>query len=271
MKAEGLAAVTGAGQGIGLAVSAELARRGFDVLALVFSADQIGAVRDAVLPGKVECRVLDVTAPGDFAFPEGLRVLVNNAGIRLKTLPVEHTALDEFRRIMEVNFFGSVEMARRAIPGMRAAGSGVICNISSGSLLFPIPFLSAYRASKGAVSAFSETLRIELAPLGIRVIEVMPGATLTGMSADSPSRNPADAVKFPPYAPMAEAMFRVNSASYKDPTPAADAARAIVDAILDDAAPMRHGTDAASTQGLRAWREQTDEAIYASAARAFGA
>jgi NAD(P)-dependent dehydrogenase (short-subunit alcohol dehydrogenase family) len=263
MNIEGIAAVTGAGQGIGLAVATELAQRGFDVLALVLEEGQIAAVADATrgAKGNVECRVLDVTQPGSFRFPDNLSVLVNNAGIRLQTFPVEEFQLDDWRKIFEVNFFAAVEMIRRAIPVLRAQGRGVICNITSGSILAPYTFLGPYRASKSALSSVCETLRLELAPLGIRTVEILPGFTESGLNKDSPAARLADAAKFTAYAPMAQALLAANSKVFLRPTPAADAARAIVDAILDDNGPMRYGTDAGSNAALKAWRESSDEDI----------
>jgi NAD(P)-dependent dehydrogenase (short-subunit alcohol dehydrogenase family) len=90
-------------------------------------------------------------------------VLINNAGIRLKNLPIEDIPLDEWRLYFEVNFLGAVELTRRAIPLLRKRGRGVICNINSSSITAPMPFLAPYRATKGALAAFSETLRSELA------------------------------------------------------------------------------------------------------------
>ncbi|MGD9792513.1 MAG: SDR family NAD(P)-dependent oxidoreductase, partial [Acidimicrobiia bacterium] len=166
---DGIAAVTGAGQGIGLGVVGALAERGFDVLALVLEPSHAEAVAERVAgaPGTATVQVLDVTDIGDFAFPGNLQVLVNNAGIRMSTRPVEVIDSREWRRTMDVNFFGMVDMTRLALPIMRANGGGVICNVGSGGQHLPNPFLAAYRASKGAVSAFCESLRVEVAPFGI--------------------------------------------------------------------------------------------------------
>jgi NAD(P)-dependent dehydrogenase (short-subunit alcohol dehydrogenase family) len=187
MKIDGVAAVTGAGAGLGLGIAKALAQRGVDVLALVLEDAHVEAVQKelADASGALEVSILDVTRIGDFAFPDDLQVLVNNAGVRLSSRPIEAIESDEWRRTMDVNFFGMVDLTRLALPIMRHARRGVICNVSSGSLFAATPFLGAYRASKAAISAFSETLRIEVAPFGIRVVEIMPGAVKTGMNVDS--------------------------------------------------------------------------------------
>jgi NAD(P)-dependent dehydrogenase (short-subunit alcohol dehydrogenase family) len=261
MEINGVAAVTGAGQGIGLGITAALARRGFDVLALVLESSMEDAVRAATQDAKGDVRVdvLDVTNPGNFAFPDDLRVVVNNAGVRRAYLPVEMSESEEWRATFDVNFFGLVEMTRRAIPILRAAGRGVICNISSAALHSRCsPFLAPYRTSKAAVSALCESLRIELAPFGIRIVEIMPGPTVSGINADSILRRIADAVEFPDYAPMAELQFGYSKA-VPGATPAEVAGETIVDAILDDVGPMRYGTDAVSNAGLEKWRHTPDE------------
>jgi len=143
MARSGTVAVTGGGTGLGLGFVAEFARRGRKVMALALDESQRAAVEEATagLPGEVEFSILDVTRPGDFAFPEDIDVLVNNAGIRLKNIPVEEIGMDEWRRYFDVNFFGTVDMTKRALPLMRARGSGTICNVSSASVYVPIPFL----------------------------------------------------------------------------------------------------------------------------------
>ena len=85
--------------------------------------------------------------------------------------------VDRMRELFETNVFGLVEVTRRALPALRASGGGVICNVTSCSVLAPMPLFAAYRASKAAVGAFGESLRVEVAPAGIRVLEVMPGVS----------------------------------------------------------------------------------------------
>src|SRR5262245_15714980 len=142
MEPKGTAVVTGASRGIGKAVARELAARGFDVVATMRNLDD-----GADLAGVPNVRVarLDVTDPATFDLPERVRVLVNNAGVEDDNLPLEVMPDDVWRKLFETNVFGLVAVTRHAIPSLRAAGGGVICNVTSSSILAPVPFLGAYR------------------------------------------------------------------------------------------------------------------------------
>jgi NAD(P)-dependent dehydrogenase (short-subunit alcohol dehydrogenase family) len=258
MDAKGTALVTGANRGIGRAIALELARRGFEVVAAMRRPDTGGSLeREAEAEGlRIGVERLDLNAPSSFDPPAGLRVLVNNAGIEEDYLPVEATPLGQWRRIFETNLFGLVEVTRLSIPKLRETG-GVICNVTSSSLIVPTPFYAAYRASKAAVSALGETLRVELAPFGIRVLEVLPGPIDTDMLAGSD--RPLEAASLPEYRAMAERSFENRRGASALVTAPADAARSIADAILNDTAPLRVGCDPMSKQMLDAWRQTTDE------------
>lgn len=260
MEASGIALVTGASRGIGRAVALELASRGFEVVATMRNpAAGESLVAEAASSGcALRVERLDVTDPATISIPDGLRVIVNNAGVEAEHPPFEHTPLDLWRTMFETNVFGLVEVTRRAIPTLRAAGGGVICNVTSSSILAPVPFYAPYRSSKAAVMAIGESLRTELAPLGIRVVEIMPGPIDTDMLEDSD--RPAQAIDYPEYAPMAQKMYEGRQASVADMvTSTADAARAIADAILDDDGPLRSGCDPLSVGMLEAWRTTSDE------------
>jgi len=265
MARSGTVAVTGGGTGLGLGFVAEFARRGRKVMALALDESQRAAVEEATagLPGEVEFSILDVTRPGDFAFPEDIDVLVNNAGIRLKNIPVEEIGMDEWRRYFDVNFFGTVDMTKRALPLMRARGAGTICNVSSASVYVPIPFLGPYRSTKWAVSAFSETLRTEVEQFGIRVLEFLPGAVRTGMNVESVTRIMAQAVDCPPYAAMARKQHELSKAANVVPIEIDEAARYMVDAIEAPYTRMRYGSDAPSTAMMDGWRKDGGEATIA--------
>jgi len=259
MKAEGIAVVTGARRGIGRAVAIERARRGFDVLATMRDpAAGTGLADEAQnAGGQLRVEALDVTRPETITLPRGLRVLVNNAGSEREHLPVEETPLELWRDLFETNVFGVVDVTRRAVPLLREAGGGVICNIGSSSILAPVPFYAAYRASKAAVSALSMTLRAELAPQHIRVVEIMPGPVDTDMLQHSQETSVRPAGE--PYRPLADRMNANKDMVATMIQPVGDAACLIVDAVLDDDGPMRYGCDPMSTGMIDAWRRVSDE------------
>jgi NAD(P)-dependent dehydrogenase (short-subunit alcohol dehydrogenase family) len=259
MQPEGIALVTGASRGIGRAVAFELAVRGFDVVATMRDPAAGDALVDEAKEagGRLRVQRMDVTRSDTIDLPDELRVVVNNAAVEEEHLPVEETPLELWRRMFETNLFALVEVTRRAVPRLRAAGSGVICNIGSSSILAPVPFYAAYRASKAAVSALSMTLRAELAPQRIRVVEIMPGPVDSDMLRHSQETDirPSGA----PYKALAEHMNSNRSMVATMIQPAADAARLIVDAVLDDEGPMRYGCDPMSKGMIDAWRQSSDE------------
>ena len=185
-----VAVITGASSGIGLLTSVELARRGYQVVALVRDLGRRTYLDEAaagagVTPG-IDVRRLDVT---DFpAIPgavEGIArdhgridVLVNNAGFAMAGF-AEDLRLGELRQQLETNFFGHVEMTKAALASMRTQRSGHIIMVSSVSGRVGQPVLSSYSASKFALEGWSESLRLETRGLGIRVVLVEPGAFKT--------------------------------------------------------------------------------------------
>jgi NAD(P)-dependent dehydrogenase (short-subunit alcohol dehydrogenase family) len=275
MEANGTAVVTGASRGIGRAIALDLAARGFAVVATMRDpaagaglAEEAAAANGAA-GGSLRVDRLDVTDPSSFAMPEDLRVLVNNAGVEAPHPPFEDTPLELWRTMFETNVFGLIEVTRRAIPVLRAnaadsvdGAGGVVCNVTSSSIFAPVPFYAPYRASKAAVSVLGESLRTELAPFGIRVLEIMPGPIDTDMLAGSD--RPAHAIDYPAYSAMAARMYEGRKGKVEGMvTPTSDAARAIGDAILDDRAPLRVGCDPLSIGMLDAWRNSSDEALMA--------
>jgi NAD(P)-dependent dehydrogenase (short-subunit alcohol dehydrogenase family) len=244
MDAKGTALVTGASRGLGKAIALELAARGFDVLA--GARDVAAAEADLIHDGETgSLRVveLDVTDLDAFTPPDDLAVVVNNAGYRGDYLPIEHAPLDDWRKTFETNVFGLVAVTQRVIPVMRKAGRGVICNIGSAGVYAPMPFYSVYRASKAAAAAVSEGLAVELAPFGIRVIDIPIGGVDTDMLKTSISRVPPHAIRYEAYRPMAERQMRFVQATQQHVPPPAEVARAVAEAILTDAGPLRRACD----------------------------
>jgi NAD(P)-dependent dehydrogenase (short-subunit alcohol dehydrogenase family) len=171
---------TGAGTGIGLAAVIELARRGFDSVGGVRSQAKARAVSRAARAAGVKVRtvLLDVTNANDCKRavaelkPYGL---VNNAGVAASGA-VEDVGDDEARVAFETMVLGPMRLARLAIPYMRDQGAGRIVNISSIYGLMTTPLTGWYQASKHALEALSDALRVELASDEIAVVLIEPGA-----------------------------------------------------------------------------------------------
>jgi NAD(P)-dependent dehydrogenase (short-subunit alcohol dehydrogenase family) len=138
--------------------------------------------------GKIDVRALDVTAFDAMpAFVEGvvrdhgrIDVLVNNAGFAVGGF-AEDISLDELRLQFETNFFGTVAMTKAVLPVMREQRAGHIIQLSSIAGLSGAISVSSYSASKHALEGWSESLRLEVNSLGIKVVLVEPGAFDTGV------------------------------------------------------------------------------------------
>lgn len=187
---EKLALITGCSSGFGLLTSIELAKAGFRVVATMRDLGRRerldAAAAAAGVSAQLDVCALDVTnfdrIPG---FVDGvvqehgrLDVLVNNAGFPLAGF-AEDVSLEELRRQFETNFFGAVAMTKAVLPTMRRQGSGHIIMISSIGGLNGAVTVSSYSASKFALEGWSESLRLELNALGIKVVLVEPGAFKT--------------------------------------------------------------------------------------------
>jgi len=105
-------------------------------------------------------------------------VLINNAGFGLFG-SVEETSLEDARYQFEVNLFGLARLTQLLLPGMRAKRAGTIVNLSSMGGKIYTPLGAWYHATKHAIEGFSDCLRIELAPLGIKVVIIEPGVIAT--------------------------------------------------------------------------------------------
>lgn len=170
--------ITGASSGIGEATCLELLRRGHRVHAC---ARRVEKMKHLEVAGATVhfLDVMDETSMQNVAETAGpVEVLINNAGFGLYG-SVEDVTIDEARGQFEVNLFGLARMTQLVTPSMRERGSGRIINISSmGGKVFT-PLGAWYHASKHALEGWSDCLRIELAPFGIEVVIVEPGAIET--------------------------------------------------------------------------------------------
>jgi len=185
-----IALITGCSSGFGMLTAVELAKAGFRVVATMRDLsrrdrlDQAAAAAGVV--ANLDIRALDVThfeaLPG---FVEAivrdhgrLDVLVNNAGFAVAGF-AEDIKLEELRRQFDTNFFGAVAMTKAVLPTMRRQHSGHIIQLSSIGGLQGAVTVSSYSASKHALEGWSESLRLEVNSLGIKVVLVEPGAFQT--------------------------------------------------------------------------------------------
>ena len=182
------ALITGAGRGIGLTITERLAGRGWNVIAGARSEGHLEhlATITGVRPIK-----LDITKARDVEalttlLPDRLDALVNNAG-RVIYGPVEAVPIDELAELMDLNVTSQIAVTQAALPALRTA-QGRIAFISSMSGLMSIPWSGPYSASKFALEALADSLRIELQQWNIRVSLIEPGTTDTdiwkGASSD---------------------------------------------------------------------------------------
>jgi NAD(P)-dependent dehydrogenase (short-subunit alcohol dehydrogenase family) len=183
--------ITGCSSGLGRALATAAVNAGHSVVA---TAREVGKVADleALAPERVLTVALDVTRPGDVddsvAAAEhrfgGVDVLVNNAGYGYRAA-VEEGDDTDVRALFETHFFGAVSLIKAVLPGMRSRGTGAVVNVSSiGAQMTPVGS-GYYSAAKSALEGLSGSLRGELAPLGISVTVVEPGAFRTDFSGRS--------------------------------------------------------------------------------------
>jgi short-subunit dehydrogenase len=186
--------ITGASSGIGRAIALEMAQRRMKMVLAARRGDLLKDLGQETLklgsqpyPLAVDLNTREgakkVVSEALERFG-GVDILVNNAGMTVFG-PLEEASDESIERIVSVNLMAPIYATRAAIPSMRQRGGGVIVNISSLAAVAPQPWMSAYSATKAALSALSTSLRIELHPFGIRVIGVHPSYVRTDIEKSS--------------------------------------------------------------------------------------
>ncbi|MGW8565408.1 SDR family NAD(P)-dependent oxidoreductase [Isoptericola sp. NPDC055881] len=192
--------VTGSSRGLGRAVVEAALERGDAVVATARRTDDLAPLTER-FGDRVLRTPLDVTDPeaARAAVAAGvdrfgrLDVVVNNAGYA-DSAAIEEMPEDVFRRQIEANLFGVVNVTRAALPVLRRQRSGLFLQLSSvGGRVGGTPGMGAYQAAKFGVEGFSEVLAAEVAPFGVRVVIVEPGAFRTDWQGGSMQRYPAGA------------------------------------------------------------------------------
>ena len=252
-RSSGVVLITGCSTGIGRATALHLAERGFTVLAGVRRPEQGEALaaesagRTTATAGTLQPLIIDVAdadsvssaAAGadEIAGAGGLTALVNNAGVAVSG-PLEFVPLDDFRRQLEVNLVGQLAVTRAMLPALRrTGGGGRVINITSIGGLVATPFYGPYCASKFALEALSDCLRVELRPWGIETVAIEPGSIATeiwasGQDIFDEMRGRMDPAALELYGDATRALERISAETGARGIPAETVAHAIERAIV---------------------------------------
>ncbi len=225
--------ISGCSTGIGRALAIEFADRGHRVMA---TARKLESLEDLQHPGFEKVK-LDVTSESDIKaamtatldWTGRIDILVNNAGYGLIG-PMAEIDLNNLRSQFETNVVGLVALTQAVLPGMIKRKSGRIVNIGSVSGVAAAPFGGAYSGSKAAVHLLSDALRVEVAPFGVEVITVQPGAIATDF-ASTASRGIDCYCDGSRYAEVFDAIEMRAKFSDHVSIPIADFARRVVEAV----------------------------------------
>jgi NAD(P)-dependent dehydrogenase (short-subunit alcohol dehydrogenase family) len=265
--------ITGTSSGFGRTLAEAALAEGDTVIATARKPEALDDLA-AAHPGRAIPVALDVTDPAQVKAVVAeavlwygrIDVLVNNAG-RAHIGAVEETTDAELRALMDLHFFGPADLVRAVLPHMRAQGSGAIVQVSSMGGRMSFPGVGAYSATKHALEGLSEALVAEVAPHGIDVLVVEPGAFRTGLTGGSQSTSaPLDAYE-KTVGPFRTAFPDSNGREPGDP---AKAAAAILEALAADRVPLRLvlGNDAADAIGAELESQTAEFAAWEHVSRA---
>ncbi len=225
--------VTGAGSGIGKELTRELLLKGASVAALDISGDSLAALKGELNSNKLSTYIVDVSSfealksfkDEYMAKEQAVDILINNAGIIQPFVNVEKLDDEVINRVMNINFYGPLNLTRLFIPELLKRNEGHIINISSMGGFFPFPGQTVYGASKAALKIFTEGLYAELLSTNVHVTVVFPGAVATNIASNSHVNMGSD-----------------SNSSYKS-LPASEAAKIIIKGIIKNKFQLYVGSD----------------------------
>ncbi|MBD9399342.1 MULTISPECIES: SDR family oxidoreductase [unclassified Pseudomonas] len=225
--------ITGCSSGIGRALADTFAQQGYEVWASARKPEDVARLSEAGFHA-VQLDVNDAAAVEQLAATlkarsGGLDVLINNAGYGAMG-PLLDGGATAMRAQFETNVFSLVSVTRAFFPLLRQ-NKGLVINIGSVSAVLVTPFAGAYCASKAAVHALSDALRLELAPFGVGVMEVQPGAVESSFGTHASRQAEQLIGEQSPWWPMRDGIRARAIASQDDPTPASHVARNVYAAV----------------------------------------
>ena len=229
--------ITGCSSGFGLEIARCFLARDWQVIATMRTP------RADVLPASDRLRVLalDVTNPQSIrAAVEAagpIDVLVNNAGFGAAS-PAELVPIATVREVFETNTLGTIAMTQAVLPQFRQRRAGVVVNVTSSVTLKALPLIGAYRASKAAVNAFTESMALELEQFGVRARLVLPGRAPETRFGEN-ARAHMYGIDHEAYADLVKKVFAGLEDTSSPITRAQDVAEAVWRAATDPSSPMR--------------------------------
>jgi NAD(P)-dependent dehydrogenase (short-subunit alcohol dehydrogenase family) len=275
--------ITGANRGIGLEISLAFARAGYKVFATMRNPSNAVSLKQKIKEESLSISIWAMDVNSDESVKQCVEsilrengvvdVLVNNAGVE-RHGSVEELTMDDFRDVMETNFFGVLRCTKALLPSMRQNRKGCIINLASVSGKIATSPLGAYCASKYALEAMSEALAQEVKSFNIRVAIIEPGIISTDMATDISISD--DCIY-----PQTKRFAGLFAASLQTPRPPAMVADKILEIAETDTWQLRHpvGPDALPFLQWRAsmtdeqyvdWNAATDDEWYDGIQNTFG-
>ncbi len=249
--------ITGCSSGIGRALAERFRDAGYEVWATARKADDVSRLDTAGFTGRQldvnDAQALQGLSEEIQALHGGLDILINNAGYGAMG-PLLDGGVEALQRQFETNVFALVGVTRALFPALRR-NKGLVVNIGSVSGVLVTPFAGAYCASKAAVHALSDALRLELAPMGIRVMEVQPGAIATQFADNAQTQAEQLLAADSPWWPLREQIHARARASQDRPTSAAVFAQGLLAAVEKQPTPslVRLGNGSHALPLLARW------------------
>lgn len=232
--------ITGCSSGIGYSLARDFRQRRHRVFASARRPESLSELKAE----NFDIVALDVTDPASIqravdevlAAAGRIDLLINNAGFGLFGPTIE-LPLPEIRRQFETNVVGALALIQAVVPHMVRHGFGRIVNVTSVSAVLTTPFAGAYCASKAAMQSFSEALRMELAPLGVDVVAVQPGAIQSRFGDNAASLTGQFGGPGSLYHPIAEFLIKRAQTSQENATPTDEFSRTLVDLLTQPVPP----------------------------------
>jgi NAD(P)-dependent dehydrogenase (short-subunit alcohol dehydrogenase family) len=265
--------VTGGTEGLGRAAALLLAERGYRVFAGGRNPAKLESLNQLARERKLQLEAIEFDVCNDASMEKGIaeierragpvEILVNNAGIAIAAM-MEEITLDDLRKQFETNLFGVMRVTRRVLPEMRRRRHGRIINMSSISGKVAIPTMGPYAASKHALEAVSDALRLELYPFDIQVVLIEPGYIPTNMNRTAAELSSAYAkgAEQSPYAAIYQRFMstweKTRKASRYKPE---DCAAVVLRAIEDTPPRARYAVTRRAKMGILAKRLLSDRAF----------